>query len=103
MHTTESTPESSPTVLQGPITRARARQLNQQVNSFLCLDAFTCKDGMLPNNIVDYVVLRNLGEDHEGLGNQHGVGEEQGGRPCQVGGPIQVEFESASACRTLQR
>ena len=99
---TESTPESPPSVMQGPLTRARARQLNQQVNSFLCLDTFTCKDGMLPNDIVDYVVLRNLGEDHEGLGNQQGVGEDQGGRPSQVGGPIQVEFESASACRTLR-
>jgi hypothetical protein len=35
---------------------------------------------MLPNEIVDYIVHRNFGEDHEGLGNQQG----QGGR---LGGP----------------
>ena len=98
MHTTEP----PPSVMQGLLTRARARQLNQQVSSFLSSSAYTGKDGMLPNDIIDYVILRNLGEDHEGLGNQQGVRKEQGGRPSQVGGPIQVEFESASACRTLR-
>ncbi|WVZ87856.1 hypothetical protein U9M48_034431, partial [Paspalum notatum var. saurae] len=96
------TTESPPSVLQGPITRARARQLNQQVNSFLSSSTYTDKDGMLSNYILDYIILRNLGEDQEGLGHQQGVGEEQGGRPSQVGGPVQVEFESTSACRTFR-
>ncbi|WVZ70571.1 hypothetical protein U9M48_019227 [Paspalum notatum var. saurae] len=41
------TTESPPSVLQGPITRARARQLNQQVNSFLSSSTYTDKDGTL--------------------------------------------------------
>jgi len=51
---------------------------------------------MLPNDIIDYIILKNLGESHEVLGNQQGCGEGQRGRPSQVGGPIQFEFESAS-------
>jgi len=43
---------------------------------------------MLPNVIVDYIVLRNLGDDHEGLGDQPGPGGGQGGRPSQYGGLI---------------
>ena len=45
---------------------------------------------MLPNAMIDYVVLRNFGEEQEGLRNQHGQGEERGGRPNQVGGPIHL-------------
>ncbi|WVZ97390.1 hypothetical protein U9M48_042932 [Paspalum notatum var. saurae] len=41
------TTESPPSVLQGPITRARARQLNQQVNSFLSSSTYTDQDGTL--------------------------------------------------------
>ena len=46
---------------------------------------------MLPNVSIDYIVLRNFGEEHEGLGNQHGRGRKQEGRPSQVGGPIHLE------------
>ena len=74
-----------PIVMQGPITRARARQLNQQVNSFLCSSIHEIENKLLPN---DLIVLRNFGEDHEGLGNKPGPGGRQGGRPSQVGGPI---------------
>ena len=45
----------------------------------------------------------NFEEGHEGFGNQQGHGDEKGGRPSQVGGPIQFEFESVLACRTFQR
>ena len=55
----------------GPLTRARARQLNHE-------------DGMLLNNC-DILLLRN-------------TGEEQQGRPSQGGGPIQ--FESVSESKT---
>ena len=48
--------KSPPSVMQGPLTRARARQLNQEVSSFLCSSAYTGKDGMLPNDIIDYVI-----------------------------------------------
>ncbi|WVZ80529.1 hypothetical protein U9M48_027998 [Paspalum notatum var. saurae] len=42
-------------VMQRPITRARAKQLNQQVSSFLYARNSTYKDGMLPNDIIDYI------------------------------------------------
>ncbi|WVZ63325.1 hypothetical protein U9M48_012966, partial [Paspalum notatum var. saurae] len=84
----EDDEDITPIVMQGPITRARAKQLNQQVNSFLGACNSTYKDGMLPNHIIDYIVLRNLGEDHEGLGDQHGPGGGPKGRPSQDRGPI---------------
>jgi hypothetical protein len=67
--TLSDTHNPPPLVIQGPITRARARQLNQQVSSFLSSNACTYENIMLPNEIVDYIVLRNFGENHEGLGN----------------------------------
>jgi hypothetical protein len=42
---------------------------------------------MLPNEIIDYIVLSNFGEDHEWLGNQQVQGGRLGGRPSQGGGP----------------
>jgi hypothetical protein len=48
---------------------------------------------MLPNEIVDYIVLRNFGEDHEGLGNQQGQGGRLGG--IQVKVEAQIISESA--------
>ncbi len=95
-------------VMQGPLTRARARQINQQVSSFLSSSLYTCKDSMLPNVFIDYVVLRNFGEDNEGLGNQQGQGGKQGGRPSLVGGPIHLGvghlgFQEQSAPKTSPR
>jgi hypothetical protein len=49
-----------PLVIQGPIIRARARQLNQQVSPFLSSSACTYENSMQPNEIVDYIVLRNF-------------------------------------------
>ena len=46
--------------VQGPITRARARQLIYQVNSFLGLSVLFENSMMLPNGD-DLLVLRNLG------------------------------------------
>ena len=45
--------------IQGPITRARARQLNLEVSSFLSNSIYEFENRLLPN---DYVVLRNQGE-----------------------------------------
>jgi hypothetical protein len=61
-----------PIVIQGRITRARAWQLHQQVSSFLSTRAYNCEDGMLSNDIIDYIVLRNFGDDNEGLEDHHG-------------------------------
>ncbi|WVZ76707.1 hypothetical protein U9M48_024659 [Paspalum notatum var. saurae] len=79
-----------PNVMHGPLTRACARQLNQHVSSFLSSSLYTCEDSMIPNVYIDYILLRNLEEDHEGHGNQQGHGGKQGGRSSQVGGPIHL-------------
>ena len=63
MDTTHPQPRQ---VLQGPLTRARARQLNYQVNSFL--GSYITENRPLPN-ASDLIVLRNLGKDEgEGRG-----------------------------------
>jgi hypothetical protein len=70
--------------IQGPITRARARQLNLQVISFLRNYSCALESIMLPN---DLIVLRNQGEDHGGqTEHQEGAGEprrraREGGEP----------------------
>jgi len=101
MHVTDT----PPMVMPGPLTRARTRQLNQQVSSFLSSNAYMCGDGILLNGTVDLIVLRNLGEEQEGLGNQQGRGEKQGRRPSQVGGPIRLEvgLQGQSAPNSLSR
>jgi hypothetical protein len=45
--------------VQGPITRAHARQLNLQVNSFLCTYSCAFENSVLPNELI---VLRNEGK-----------------------------------------
>jgi hypothetical protein len=68
--------------VQGPITRARARQLNLQVSSFLCTYNCAFENSVLPNELI---VLRNEGKDQQGLGGMEG----QQGRLDQGGGPNQ--------------
>jgi hypothetical protein len=60
--------------IQGPITRARVRQLNLEVSSFLSNSLYDLENRLLPN---DYIVLRNEGEVQE----THGGG---------IGGPARV-------------
>ena len=50
-------------VIQGPLTRARARELNYQVNSFLAVHTNVSKDWMLLTYCDDFIILRNLRED----------------------------------------
>ena len=83
--------------MQGPMTRARMRQLNLEVSSFLSDPFHTFENRLLPN---DVILLRNIGEGHEGLRGSGGGDDDQQGRPTQAGGPVQQEFESASASRT---
>jgi hypothetical protein len=54
------------------------------------------KNRLLPNNVM---MIRNYGEDKEGLKERHGGAKEQQRRPSQVGVPIQVELESNSDSR----
>ena len=61
------TNDTPPLNIQGPITRARARQLNLEVSSFLSLSFHNFENSLLPN---DFIMLRNQGEDH----NIHGRG-----------------------------
>jgi hypothetical protein len=74
------TNNNPPLIVQGPITRARARQLNLEVSSFLNSSSYDYENRLLPN---DYIVIRNHGE---GLG---GV-EDQQGHTSQEGGPNQL-------------
>jgi hypothetical protein len=82
--------------MQGPITRARARRLNQEVSSFLCTFS-NYENSMLSN---DVIALRNKGEDQEVFGGRLGGGEDQTGHPSHAGDPQHPEFESASKSRS---
>jgi hypothetical protein len=81
------TNNNPPLNVQGPITRARARQLNLEVSSFLNSSSYDYENRLLPN---DYIVIRKHGEGQgileEGLG---GV-EDQQGHTGQEGGPNQL-------------
>src|SRR6266498_1196225 len=86
-----------PILIQGPITRSRARQLKQQVNSFLCFSSYENENRLLPN---DVIVLRKLGEDLGQVGEHHGGGKALQGRPHQVGGLVQLNLEPTSVSRS---
>jgi hypothetical protein len=88
--------------MNGPITRSRARQLNLQVRSTLvnCVSELTL-------GAMDVLMIRNLGENKQGLGKGQGVEEEQQGRPQQEGdhvrlGCTKMDAQDASGLR-LQR
>ena len=93
----ENVPADPPTVMQGPMTRARMRQLNLEVSSFLSDPFHTFENRLLPN---DVILLRNIGEGHEGLRGRGGGVDDQQGRSTETGGPVQHDFKSASAYRT---
>jgi hypothetical protein len=82
--------------IQGPITRARARQLNLQVISFLHNYSCAFESSMLPNNLI---VLRNEGDDQQRHGKDLGGVEDQRGRPDQDGSPNQFDIVSVSDSR----
>jgi hypothetical protein len=63
--TPSDTHNNLPTVIQGPITRARPRQLNLGVSSFLCSSLYEFENRLLPN---DYIMIRNNGGDKETRG-----------------------------------
>jgi hypothetical protein len=83
---TNNTPQ-----VDSPITRARARQLNLQVISFLSNYSCAFESSMLPN---DLIILRNEGEDQLRCMKVLGGGEDQLGRLDQDGGPNRFEFIS---------
>jgi hypothetical protein len=77
------THDDSPVAIQGPITRAHARQLQYQVKSFLSSTPCQLQDRLLPNEIL---IVSNEGQAYERLKNQlggaqgcgQGVGPEMG-------------------------
>nr|AAX95158.1 retrotransposon protein, putative, Ty3-gypsy sub-class [Oryza sativa Japonica Group]ABA92365.1 retrotransposon protein, putative, Ty3-gypsy subclass [Oryza sativa Japonica Group] len=95
--TASDTHNNPPTVIQGPITRARARQLNLEVSSFLCSSLYEFENRFLPNN---YIVIRNNGGDKETLGEGLRAMEDHRGRPSQGGGLNQVDVGCNSESRT---
>ncbi|BAC00695.1 OJ1116_C07.12 [Oryza sativa Japonica Group] len=86
-----------PPVTKGPITRARAQQLNLVVSSFLYSSLYEFENRLLPN---DYIVIRNNGGDNETLGEGLRVINDHRGRPSQGGGPNKVDFECNSESST---
>jgi hypothetical protein len=77
--------------IQGPITHARAQQLNLQVISFLRNYSCAFESSMLPN---DLIILRNEGEDQQVRGKDLGGMEDQRGRTDQDGSPNGFDFIS---------
>jgi hypothetical protein len=91
-------PALSPSIMQGGLmTQTRRRQLNLEVSSFLSDPFYTFENRLLPN---DVILIRNIREGHEELIGSGGGDDDQPGRPIEVGGPVQHDFESASASRT---
>ena len=86
------TPYQTETMIQGPMTRARARQLNHQVNAFLSLQTNVSKNGILLNSCDDLIVLRNHGEEPHELKYRSGTVKR---KPSLV-----HEFDSDSALLT---
>jgi hypothetical protein len=80
--------------MQGPITRARAQQWDLQVrcNLINCFSELTLGS-------MHVLLIRNNGEDQQGLGEGQGVKEELG-RPHQGGVQVQLDFDSTSDSRT---
>jgi hypothetical protein len=66
--------------MHGLTTRARARQLNLHVRSNLVNWVLELKLGAM-----DVLMIRNIGEDQQGLGKDQGANDEQQGRPQQKG------------------
>ena len=83
-----------PTTQQGPMTRARARELNYQVNPFLAVDKPSSQNWMLLNHCDDFLMLRNLGLEPDWRESKHdkkaSVDDQIG--PYQFGAPGRGNF-----------
>jgi len=62
---------TTPATQQGPLTRARARQLNYQVKSFLAVQTSSSMNGVLLNPCDDFLMLRNLGLEPDWRESKH--------------------------------
>ena len=50
----------------------------------------------------DLIIVRNYGDDEKDVWEELGGVVDQQGQPSRVGGPIQIEFESASESRAAR-
>jgi hypothetical protein len=82
--------------MQAPITRAHARQLDLHIRSNL-VNYFS----ELTLGSMHVLLIRNNGEDQQGLGEGQGDKEEELGRPYQGGVHVQLDFDSTSDSKTL--
>jgi hypothetical protein len=73
------------------ITDFIQRYILSMVSLFLYAFIDDSENRLLPNNVM---MIRNYGEDTEGIKERCGGAKEQQRRPSQVGVPIQVELES---------
>ena len=60
-----------PNTQQGPMTRARARELNYQVNSFLAVHKPSSMNGVLLNSCDAFLIHRNLGHEPDWRESNH--------------------------------
>jgi hypothetical protein len=78
------------------ITDFIQRHILSMVSLFLYAFIDDSENRLLPNNVM---MIRNYGEDKEGLKERRGGAKEQQRQPSQVGIPIQVELELNSDSR----
>ena len=71
--------------------------IDYKVSSFQINLSSGFENKLLPN---DLIIVRNYGDDEEDVGEEFGGVVDQQGQPIRVGGPIQVEFESASESKS---
>jgi hypothetical protein len=82
--------------MQGTITKARARQLDLQV----CSNLVNCVSE-LTHGSMHVLLIRNNGEDQQGLGEGQRLKEEELRHPHQGEVHVQLNFDSTSDSRTL--
>jgi hypothetical protein len=80
--------------MHGLITRSRARQLNLQV----CSNLVNCGFELILGGM-DVLLIKNLGEDQQGLGRGQCV-EEQQGYPQQEVDQVRLGRDSMSGSKT---
>ena len=71
--------------------------IDYKVSSFQINLSSGFENKLLPN---DLIIVTNHGDDEEDVGDEFGAMVDQQGQPSRVGGPIQVEFESALESRS---
>ena len=95
--------DASPFICHGSITRARARQLNYQVNSFLSSTFDIDENRLLPN---EAIIVRCEGKAYEELKNQPRSDQERAQaagprRGRAQGGGVQLEYDFESNSESL--